>query len=108
MNCILNLFGLYYPLLVAYNMEVSEYVHKSHNVTVFLSHPVFLAIYRSTVFAEDVDEVMKQVYTEIEKHYQMKFLEIDTNNDPAYRVSRTVSIIKSITWHGIYLSDVPT
>jgi hypothetical protein len=37
---------------------------------------VFPAKYRRAVFDEDVDEVMKSVCLDIEKRYQIKFLEI--------------------------------
>ena len=76
---------------------MSEYVHKSHNVTVLIYHLVFPAKYRRAVFDEDVDEVMKDVCMEIEKRYQMKFLEIGTDKDhvhflvqsiPTYNVTR--------------------
>lgn len=52
---------------------------------------------------------MKEVCIEIEKRYQMKFLEIGTDKDhahflvqsiPTYSASRIVSIIKSITSPG--------
>jgi len=85
---------------------VSEYIHKSHNVTVLIYHLVFPAKYRRAVFDEHVDEVMKDVCMEIEKRYQMKFLEIGTDQDhvhflvqsvPTYSVTRTVSNIKSFT-----------
>jgi REP element-mobilizing transposase RayT len=90
---------------------VSEYVHKSHNVTVLLYHLVFPAKYRRAVFDADVDEVLKKVCIEIEKRYQMKFLEIGADSDhvhflvqcvPTYSVTRTVSIIKSITAREIF------
>ena len=72
---------------------------------------VFPAKYRRAVFDEHVDEVMKDVCMEIEKRYQMKFLEIGTDQDhvhflvqsvPTYSVTRTVSIIKSITAREIF------
>jgi len=92
-------------------VQVSEYVHKSHNVTVLIYHLVFPAKYRHAVFDKDVDEVMKEVCIEIEKRYQMKFLEIGTDKDhvhflvqsiPTYSASRIVSIIKSITAREIF------
>jgi putative transposase len=72
---------------------------------------VFPAKYRRAVFDEHVDEVMKDVCMEIEKRYQMKFLEIGTDQDhvhflvqsvPMYSVTRTVSIIKSSTAREIF------
>ncbi len=85
---------------------MSTYIHKSHNVTVLLYHLVFPAKYRRVVFDEKVDMVLKKVCLEIEKRYQIKFLEIGTDKDhvhllvqsvPMYSVTRLVTIIKSIT-----------
>ena len=54
---------------------------------------------------------MKEVCIDIEKRYQMKFLEIGTDKDhvhflvqsiPVYSVRRTVSVIKSITAREIF------
>ncbi|RLV58051.1 IS200/IS605 family transposase, partial [Parashewanella curva] len=45
---------------------MSEFIHKSHNVTVLLYHLVFPAKYRRAVFDESVDEELKQVCLEIE------------------------------------------
>ena len=90
---------------------MSEYVHKSQNVTVLIYHLVFPAKYRRAVFDRDVDEVMKDVCIDIEKRYQMKFLEIGTDKDhvhflvqsiPTYNVTRIVSVIKSITAREIF------
>ena len=85
---------------------MSEYIHRSHNVTVLIYQLVFPAKYRRAVFDKDVEEVMKEVCIEVEKRYQMKFLEIGTDTDHVhflvqsiltYSVSRIASIIKSIT-----------
>ena len=48
-------------------MRMSEYIHKSHNVTVLMYHLVFPAKYRRVVFDEEVDIVLKEVCVEIEK-----------------------------------------
>ena len=40
---------------------MSEYIHKSHNVTVLMYHLVFPAKYRRVVFDEEVDEVLTVV-----------------------------------------------
>ncbi len=39
---------------------MSEYIHKSHNVTVLLYHLVFPAKYQPVVFDEGVDEALKE------------------------------------------------
>ena len=90
---------------------MSEYIHKSHNVTVLLYHFVLPAKYRRVVFDDKVDEVLKGVCLEIEKRYQIKFLEIGTDKDhvhflvqsvPAYGVTKIVMMIKSITAREIF------
>ena len=90
---------------------MSDYVHKSHNVTVLIYHLVFPAKYRRAVFDEDVDEVMKSVCLDIEKRYQIKFLEIGTDKDhvhflvqsiPMYSVTKIVRMIKSLTAREVF------
>lgn len=85
---------------------MSEYIHKSHNVTVLLYHLVFPAKYRRAVFDEHVDEVLKDVCIEIEARYQIKFLEIGTGKDhvhfliqsvPTYSVTKIVTMLKSLS-----------
>ena len=85
---------------------MSQYIHKSHNVTVLLYHLVMPAKYRRAVFDMEVDGVLKEVCLEIEKRYQIKFLEIGTDRDhvhflvqsvPTYAITKVVTIIKSIT-----------
>lgn len=90
---------------------MSEYIHKSHNVTVLLYHIVLPAKHRRTVFDEHVDSVLKMVCLEIQDRYQMKFLEIGTDKDhvylliqsvPTYSVTKIVTIIKSVTAREIF------
>jgi len=40
---------------------MSEYIHKSHNVTALLYHVVLPAKYRRAVLDELVDEVLKEI-----------------------------------------------
>ena len=67
--------------------------------------------YRRVVFDEHVDDVLKEVCLEIEKRYQVKFLEIGTDKDhvhflvqsvPAYSVTKVVTMIKSFTAREIF------
>jgi len=48
---------------------MSEYIRKSHNVTVLLYHLVFPAKYRRAVFVKAVDGVLKEAYCECEKTF---------------------------------------
>ena len=92
---------------------MSEYLHKSHNVTVLMYHLVFPAKYRRAVIDQKVDDVLKSVCLEIEKRYQLKFLEIGVDGDhvhflvqsvPTYSVTKIVTLIKSITAREVFRS----
>ena len=104
-------FGIYSPQLAAYSAYVSQYIHKSHNVTVLLYHLVFPAKYRRAVFDVGVDKVLRDVCLEIEKRYEINFLEIGTDEDhvhflvqsvPMYSVKKIVQMIKSITAREVF------
>ena len=90
---------------------MSEYIHKSHNVTVLLYHFVCPAKYRRIVFDENVDQVLKEVCEGIELRYEMRFLEIGTDKDhvhflvqtvPKLSPTQVITIIKSITAREIF------
>ena len=92
-------------------MSKSEYIHKSHNVTVLLYHIVFPAKYRKIVFSKEVDKTLKEICIEIAKRYQIHFLEIGTDKNhvhilvqsvPNYTVTKIVTMIKSITARQIF------
>jgi putative transposase len=85
---------------------MSRYIHKSHNVTVLLYPLVFPAKYRQAVIDATIDQVLREVCLEIETRYQLKFLEIGTDEDhvhflvqsvPTYSVTKLVTILKSLT-----------
>ena len=90
---------------------MSEFIHTSHNVTVLLYHLVFPAKYRRVVFDKGVDRALTEVCLEIEKRYEVKFLEIGTDEDhvhflvqsvPTYSVSKLVRQVKSLTARHIF------
>ena len=90
---------------------MSEYIHRSHNVTVLIYHLVFPAKYRRAVFDKNVDTVLKDICLDIENRYQVKFLEIGTDKDhihfliqsvPTYSVTKIVTMIKSITAREVF------
>ena len=90
---------------------MSRYVHKSHNVSVLLYHLVFPAKYRRAVFDKGVDRAIADVCLEIEKRYQLHFLEIGTDDDhmhflvqsvPKYSVTDLVTMIKSLTAREVF------
>ena len=90
---------------------MSEYIHKSHNVTVLLYHYVCLAKYRRVVFDEEVNLVLKEVCEGIELRYEIRFLEIGTDKDhvhflvqsvPKLNPTQIITIIKSVTAREIF------
>ena len=90
---------------------MSEYVHKSHNVTVLMYHLVFPAKYRRAIFDDKVDTELRDICLEIEQRFDIKFLEIGTDADhvhflvqsvPMYSVKKIVQLIKSLTAREIF------
>jgi len=74
-------------------------------------HLVFPAKYRKVVFDKKVDDALKNICLEIEKRYQVKFIEIGTDEDhvhflvqsmPTYSVTKLVTMIKSLTARHIF------
>ena len=72
---------------------------------------MFPAKYRKAVFDEQVDSLLKEVCLEMEKRYEIKFVEIGVDKDhvhflvqsvPTYSVTRIVTMIKSITAREIF------
>ena len=72
---------------------MSEYVRKSHNVSVLLYHLVCPAKYRRVVFSQEVDSCLKEVCLEIAQRYEIQFLEIGTDNDHVHLLMRSVPIV---------------
>lgn len=90
---------------------MSEYIHKSHNVSVLLYHFVCPAKYRRVVFSSSVDQSLKEVCLEISKRYEISFIEIGTDQDhihfliqsvPSMSPTRIIQVVKSITAKEIF------
>lgn len=87
-------------------MIMSKYIHKSHNVTVLVYHLVCPIKYRRAIFSSELEEKLKEICLEIQKRYEIHFLEIGTDQDhahfliqsvPMYSPKKITQIIKSIT-----------
>jgi REP element-mobilizing transposase RayT len=83
----------------------SRYIHKPHNVSVLMYHLVCAAKYRRVVMSKHVDEVLRRACVEIEKRWEIQFLEIGLDRDhahfliqsvPSYSPSRIVQMVKSV------------
>ena len=96
---------------MVYTVCMSEYIHKSHNVSVLIYHLVCPTKYRRAVITENVDSIMKEVCLDIAKRFQMHFLEIGTDKNhvhfliqsvPTYAPTKIVRVVKSITAREIF------
>jgi len=92
-------------------MSESEYIHKSHNVSVLLYHFVCPAKYRRVVFSKEVDETLKDICLEISKRYEIHFLEIGVDQDhvhfliqsvPTKSPTQIITTVKSLTAREIF------
>ena len=92
---------------------MSEYIHKSQNVSVLLYYYVCPSKYRRIVFFESVDKSLKEICLEISKRYEIEFIEIGTDNDhvhfliqsiPVMSPTQIIRIVKSITAKELFKS----
>ncbi len=92
-------------------MSKSEYIHKSHNVSVLFYHYVCPAKYRRVVVSKVVDMTLKDVCLENEKRYEVHFLEIGTDKNhvhfliqsvPTKSPTQIIKMLKSITAREIF------
>jgi len=90
---------------------MSEYIHKSHNVSILLYHYVCPAKYRRIIFDEDVDKVLVETCQEISKRYDINIMEVGTDGDhvhflvqsiPKLAPWQIIKTIKSITAREIF------
>ena len=90
---------------------MSQYIHKSHNVSVLLYHYVCPAKYRRVIFDDSVDKVLIQTCKEIGRRYEINIVEIGTDGDHVHFLIQSIpmlapttiaKIIKSITAREIY------
>lgn len=92
-------------------MSGSKYKHKSHNVSILLYHFVCTAKYCRVVSSREVDNTLKDICLEIEKRYEIRFLEIGTDRDhvhslvqsvPRKSATEIIRTIKSLTAREIF------
>ena len=85
---------------------MSEYIHKSHNVSVLLYHLVCPTKYRRAVITVPVEETLKKICNYMEICYEITFLEIGSDLDhvhfliqsvPTMSPCRLAQMVKSIT-----------
>ena len=85
---------------------MSEHIYKSHNKSLLMYHFVCPIKYRRSVLTEEVLSTFREVCLEIEKRYEIKFLEIGLDENhvhfliqsvPINSPKKIISVVKSIT-----------
>ncbi len=90
----------------------NEHIYKSNNKSILLYHFVFPAKYRRKIFSETVDASLREICVEISERYEIRFIEIDVDEDhvhfliqsvPIYSVTQLVKMIKSLTARQLFI-----
>lgn len=90
---------------------MSEHIHKRHNKSLLRYHFVCPIKYRRSVLTESVSLTFRDICLEIEKRYEIRFLEIglDENHAPFLIQSipvnspkKVISTVKSLTPEEIF------
>ena len=93
---------------------MSEYIHKSHNVSVLMYHFVCPAKYRRAIFSEEVTKTLVETCKAISERYEIYFLEIGTDKNhvhfliqsvPKYSPTKIIMTVKSITAKQIFTKN---
>jgi REP element-mobilizing transposase RayT len=88
-----------------------EHIRRSHNVSALLSHLVCPVKYRRAVFSGEMDTALRGICLEIAERYEIRFLEIGTDQDPVHFLVQTippdsptklVRVIKSLTAREVF------
>ena len=71
---------------------MSEYIHKSHNVSGLMYHFVCPAKYRKAIFCESVIKTLVETCNEISERYEIHFLEIGRDKDHVHFLIQSTPI----------------
>ena len=74
---------------------MSQYIHKSHNVSVLLYHYVCPAKYRRVIFDYSVDRIIIQTCEEIFKRYDINVVEIGTDSAQIHFLIQFIPMLSS-------------
>ena len=69
---------------------MSKIIRKEHNASIIVYHIVCPAKYRRAVITQKADRKLKELCQEIEKRYEIKFLEIGTEQDHVHFLVQSV------------------
>ena len=65
-------------------------VKRSHNVSELVYHLVCPVKYRRKIFTDTNEETLKEICLELEKRYELKFLEIGIDKDHVHFLIQTI------------------
>ena len=74
---------------------MSQYIHKSHNVSVLLYHYVCSVKYRRVIFDDTVNKIIIQTCEEISKRYDINVVEIGTDSAQIHFLIQFVPMLSS-------------
>jgi putative transposase len=89
----------------------TDHILKSHNKSLLIYQLVCPAKYRREVFTKEIEETLKNICIEIEKRYEIHFIEIGSDNDhihfliqsiPSFSPTKIANTIKGITAREIF------
>ena len=72
---------------------MAEHIKKSHNVNCILYHLVCPAKYRRKIFSKQVEQTLKEICIAFAPAYEIKFIEIGTDQDHVHFLIQSVPII---------------
>jgi len=90
---------------------MARYIKKSHDVSQLVYHIVCPVKYRRKVFTRDTERTLKEICLELQKRYEIYFLEIGVDIDHVHFLTQTipnispaelVTIIKGNTSHELF------
>lgn len=74
---------------------MSDHIKKEHNKTLLLFHLVCPARYRQDVFTKETAQTLTQICQEIERCYEIYYVEIGTDVDHVHFLIQTVPTMMS-------------
>ena len=90
---------------------MSQFIRKTHNVSVLLYHFVCPTRYRRAILTAEVDAALVQICSDIADRYEIEFLEIGADKNPVhflmqsvptYSPTKIIRTVKSITARALF------